>query len=144
VISHLLNFAATPAAGTYTARRVSGEEFGNLVRAAATQTTEPTTNRRRTWANLVLETRYEYGSAARGNRGRFSGVAVHRLVCEYVVGVTEGSTHAPGTVGYRHQIAGRPVLFSARPACGCTSGQYAGKPDDRLNAESVTCTKCRH
>lgn len=35
MISHLLNFAATPAAGTYTARRVSGEEFGNLVRAAA-------------------------------------------------------------------------------------------------------------
>lgn len=33
--AHLVTYAAMPAAGTYVSRRVTAEEFGDLVRAAA-------------------------------------------------------------------------------------------------------------
>lgn len=33
----------------------------------------------REWGGLILETRYEFGKAARRNRGNYSGEKVHRL-----------------------------------------------------------------
>jgi len=101
-----------------------------------------TTTRTRTWSNLILETRTEYGSAARRNRGRYAGHKVHRLRCEYVVGVVEGSEHRPGSCGAAFLRTGQPVLFGVEPACMCTQGQHAGQPSPRLTAEDVNCEKC--
>jgi len=95
----------------------------------------------RTWNNLILETRTEYGSAARRNRGRHSGHKIHRLNCEYVIGVVDES-QASGEVGHKFLKTGNPVLFSVWPACGCTQGQMAGLPYPKLTAEHVTCEKC--
>jgi hypothetical protein len=94
----------------------------------------------RTWGGLVLESRVEYGSAARKGRGRYAGQKVHRLGCEYVVGVIEG--HIPGEIGRAFLRTGEPQLFSCHPACGCTQGQHAGKPYAKLTAADVTCEKC--
>lgn len=96
----------------------------------------------REWGGLILETRVEYGSAARKNRGRYAGAKVHRLRCEYVIGVVPGSEHRPGSCGAMFLGSGKPLLFNARPSCGCTSGQRAGQPFPGLTAEHVTCEKC--
>lgn len=93
-----------------------------------------------TWGNtLVLEDRQEVGYAARQNRGRFAGTFVHALRTTYVVGVVPGAVLTVGSLGERFVKTGRPVLFSARPLCGSTQGQYGGKPQDGL---TVTCSKC--
>lgn len=111
----------------------------------------------RTWGGLVLETRAEYGHAARRNRGRYAGRKIHRLISEYVVGLEPGYVPAPGTVGERFltgerkldaigrtvRTPGVPVLFACRPACGCCQGQHGGSPSPGLTAESVTCDTCR-
>jgi hypothetical protein len=96
----------------------------------------------REWSGLILEDRTEYGSAARANRGRHAGHKVHRLACEYVVGVVPGSEHRPGSYGAMFLRSGKPILFNASPACGCTSGQHAGRPCPGLTPEKVTCEKC--
>ncbi len=101
-----------------------------------------TANPTRTWSGLILESRTEYGSAARRNRGKYAGHKVHRLHCEYVIGIVEGSQHYPGTVGAKFVKTGLPVLFSAMPVCGCTQGQMAGRPNAYLTGENVTCEKC--
>lgn len=96
----------------------------------------------REWGGLILESRTEYGSAARKNRGRFAGSKIHRLHCEYVVGVVEGSEHRPGSYGAMFLKSGKPILFHVSPACGCTSGSLAGQPFSSLTDDSVTCEKC--
>jgi hypothetical protein len=101
-----------------------------------------TTTRTRTWSNLILETRTEYGSAARKNRGRYAGHKIHCLRCEYVIGVVEGSEHRPGTYGAAFLRTGKPVLFNVYPACMCTQGSMAGLPFPNLTSEHVTCEKC--
>lgn len=93
-----------------------------------------------TWNGLILETRVTTGSAAQKNRGRFSGQKVHRVVCQYVIGVAAGYEPRPGTVGAAFLLTGKPVLFSCRPACGCTTGQMAGRPD--ATERPITCSKC--
>jgi hypothetical protein len=99
----------------------------------------PTTRER---FGLILETRYEVGNAARGNRGRYSGRKIHHLVTEYAVGLVPGTEHKPGTVGARFRESGTPVLYSAYPRCGTTQGQIAGHPQDELTIADVTCEKC--
>ncbi len=95
----------------------------------------------REWSGLLLETRIEYGKAARRNRGNYSGQKVHRLVCEYVVGVI--GPQRPGTVGAQFVRTGKPVLFSSQPCCGTTQGQTAAAPFASLTEHDVTCTKCK-
>lgn len=97
----------------------------------------------REWCGLILEARTEYGTAARGNRGRYAGRKIHQLFCEYVVGLVEGYYHAPGTFGAQFKQTGQPVLFSCYPLCGCTRGQHAGKPLAGKTHEHVTCDKCK-
>jgi hypothetical protein len=93
--------------------------------------------------NMILETRYEFGSAAQRNRGRYSGAKVHALYCQYVVGRVDPSLPtAPGTYEHAFAVTGKPVLYCCRPRCGCTSGQHAGRPIHGLTADRVTCTKC--
>lgn len=96
----------------------------------------------RTWSGLILESRTEFGSAARKNRGRHAGAKVHRLHSEYVVGLEDGHTPHPSSYGAIFQLTGKPVLFSCRPFCGCTQGQKAGKPTGQTEAD-VTCEKCK-
>jgi hypothetical protein len=101
-----------------------------------------TETRTRTRSNLILESRTEYGSAARRNRGRYAGHKIHRLRCEYVVGVVEGSEHRPGTYGANFLRTGKPSLFHVEPVCMCTQGQMAGSPNPSLDSSNVTCEKC--
>jgi hypothetical protein len=96
----------------------------------------------RCWGGLLLETRVEYGSAARRNRGRWAGQKCHRLLSEYVVGVIPGTDHRVGSYGYTFLKTGKEVLFACSPACGCTRGQLAGRPVAGKTAADVTCTKC--
>lgn len=97
---------------------------------------------KRTWSGLVLESTIKYGCAARRNRGRYAGHKFHRLHCEYVVGLEPGYEPRPGTLGAAFKREGKPVLFSCHPCCGCTSGQMAGLPSERLTEADVTCEKC--
>ena len=97
----------------------------------------------REWGGLILETRYEFGKAARRNRGNYSGEKVHRLWCEYIVGLVAGETPRPGSLGARFQKTGKPTLFSARPRCGATQGQHSGAPYPELTADDVTCERCK-
>ena len=97
----------------------------------------------RTWGPYLLETRTEYGYAAHGNRGRYSGTKVHELRVDYIVGLADPHAEAKsGTYGTRFKRTGQPVLFSCQPACGCTGGQNAGRPSPRLTAADVTCKNC--
>lgn len=96
----------------------------------------------RIWNNYVLETKVEFGSAARGGRGRYTGQKIHRLICEYVVAVSPSAMLETRTIGADFVRTGKPQLFSCQPACGCTRGQRAGLPFAQLTAEKVTCTKC--
>lgn len=97
----------------------------------------------RSASGMILEERTEYGYAARNNRGKFAGQKVHRLRCEYVVGLEAGCSVRPGTFAAIYATTGKPVLFSCYPACGCTQGQMAGKPREGFTAENVTCEKCK-
>jgi hypothetical protein len=98
---------------------------------------------RSTWGNYKTEARRAYGHAARRNRSRNTGVKVHKLVAVYVVGlIDETIVERLGTFGETFRRTRLPVLFSCRPACGCTTGQHAGAPDSRLTADDVTCSKC--
>lgn len=112
-------------------------------------TTEYLAANMRVSCNCILERKVEYGHAARKNRGRNSGAKIHKLECDYVIGLVDESLETrPGTYGYqwlKQKRAGReaPVLFKCSPACGCTSGQNAGKPIAGLTEESVTCSKCK-
>jgi hypothetical protein len=96
----------------------------------------------RTCGGMILETRLEFGRAARKNRGSFKGQECHKLLCEYVVGIVEGEKPAAGTFGDKFIQTGKPVLRSCRPLCGCTQGQFAGTPVAGKTAENVTCKKC--
>lgn len=98
---------------------------------------------RRIWSGLILETRLEVGTAAHRNRGKHSGTARHRLVCEYVVGLVPEHRPAPGSYGARFAETGEPVLFACRPLCGCTRGATAGRPYPGLTDADVTCAACR-
>jgi len=97
----------------------------------------------RTWSGLILESRTEYGSAARRNRGRYAGVKIHVLRSEYVVGLEPGYVPRPGSFGALFANGGKPVLFSCAPACGCTGGQRAGRPSPGLTDSDVTCAVCK-
>lgn len=98
---------------------------------------------RRVWCNYILETVLAFGSAARNNRARYTGTKVHRLSCEYIVGlVDESLAENPRTMGATWVRTRQPVLFSCRPCCGTTGGQHAGAPDARRTASDVTCSKC--
>lgn len=92
---------------------------------------------------LIIERRTEFGSAAHGNRGRYSGQKIHRLRTAYVVGVVESASPRPGTLGARFLKTGKEQLFSARPACGVTQGQWAGQPFSGMTEANITCTKCQ-
>jgi hypothetical protein len=95
------------------------------------------------WGNYLLGMRNEYGSAAHGNRGKYSGAKVHRVVSKYVVGVIDQTKETrQDTFGAKFLKTGKPQLFSCRPACGCTSGQHAARPDSRFTSEHVNCSKC--
>ena len=95
---------------------------------------------RRVWDNFILQRRYSEGFAARANRGSYTGQKIHKIVIEEIVGLVDPDvTYAPGTLGYRHKLAGRPVLFSAYPLCGCTQGQHAAR---EAAGREITCTKC--
>lgn len=95
------------------------------------------------WGNYMLGLRCEYGSAAHRNRGKHSGAKVHRVVSKYVVAVIDPSKETrQDTFGAAFLRTNKPQLFSCRPACGCTSGQHAARPDSRLTAEHVNCSKC--
>lgn len=101
-------------------------------------------NNERTWGNYRLRTRYAVGSAARGNRGNFSGTKIHRIKIEEVIGVIDealerGLTHP--TIGKRF-LLGSDHTFSIMPACGCTRGQNAAKEHKGLTDKDVTYTKC--
>jgi hypothetical protein len=90
----------------------------------------------------ILETRVEYGSAAHGNRGRYSGQKVHRLRTTWIVGLLPSQSRR-GTFGEQfRRNGGKPVLFQAYPVCGITQGQHAGLPFANLTAADVTCSKC--
>jgi hypothetical protein len=97
----------------------------------------------RVWSELVLESRKEFGYAARRNRGRYAGQKVHVVITEYIVGVTDGYVPRPGTIAVEFVKTGKPVLFSARPLCGATQGQHAARPVATLTAADVTCTRCK-
>lgn len=98
---------------------------------------------RSTWGNYQTEARRAYGHAAHRNRSRNTGTKIHALVAVYVVGlIDEAIVDKPGTFGETFRRTRQPVLFSCRPACGCTSGQHAGAPSARLTAADVTCSKC--
>lgn len=94
------------------------------------------------WGGLILETRFEFGKAARRNRGNYSGEKIHQLWCRYIVGLVPGTEHGPGTLGARFEKTGKPVLFSSGPRCGVTQGQHSASPVAGLAAEDVTCTRC--
>lgn len=106
---------------------------------AQTRTAEDAPRRTREWSGLILETRYETGSAARRNRGAYSGTKIHRICSEYVVGLSDGKKPAPGTIGAVWLRERQPVLFSSYPMCGCTIGQHAARP---VAGATVTCEKC--
>jgi hypothetical protein len=97
----------------------------------------------RTWGGLILESRAEFGKAARRNRGNYSGEKVHRLWAEYIVGLVAGEVPRRGTLGARFEKTGKPVLFSSWPRCGATQGQHAGAPFPELTAADVTCERCK-
>jgi hypothetical protein len=101
-------------------------------------------DRRHAWGNLILETRIEFGHAARFNRSRYAGTKVHRIIAEYCVGrVDEAAPVRPGTFEAKFIAVGKPVLVSARPACGCTQGQHAAAPVAGMTADRVTCANCK-
>lgn len=96
----------------------------------------------REWSGLILWRRHERGSAARRNRGRYTGTKSHALQTEYVVGIT--SEHGPvrsDSISGQFQRTGRPALFSAYPLCGSTQGQHAGSPREGVTV--ITCEKCQ-
>lgn len=95
--------------------------------------------------NLITATVTGYGSAARGNRGRYTGSKVHRLCCTYVIGLVDPSLETqPGHIGYRFKLRPEnPILYSCFPHCRCTDGQHAGHPTPGLSEADVTCTKCK-
>jgi hypothetical protein len=98
------------------------------------------------WGNLILDRRTEYGRAAQKNRGNYSGQKVHRLHCEYIVGVVDESAELNlpyQSIGKRFLKESKPVLFSCSPACGCTSGQNAGRPIQDATEQNITCEKCK-
>lgn len=103
---------------------------------------EPKIIRTETKDGITYETRIEFGSAARLNRGRNSGQKVHRLISEYIIAVAEGTEVKPRTYAAEFLRTGQPVLYACRPLCGCTMGQHAGKPYSDLTIEDVTCSKC--
>ena len=102
-----------------------------------------TESRTRVWCDLILETRIEFGRAARQNRSSYSGTKTHRLRCEYVVGVVDGYAPKPNTIGAKFVRTGRPELFSCSPCCGCTQGQHAGRPIAGWTESNVDCSKCQ-
>ena len=91
---------------------------------------------------LLTEMRTEYGRAARANRGSYSGRKTHRLICYYIVGVEPGYDAQPGTLAARFLLHGRPVLTWCSPACGCTRGQWSGRPIPGASPGDVDCGKC--
>lgn len=98
------------------------------------------------WGSYITEISFAVGSAARGNRGRYSGQRVHILRVEKIVGLKPDADPRdiqPGTLGARFVATGRPVTFSTHPVCGCTRGQHAGQASSSLSAADVTCEKCR-
>lgn len=96
------------------------------------------------WSELQLETRFEYGYATHHNSGRrYEGEKVHKIVSEYIVGVTSEYVDRPETIGHTFIVTGLPQLFSSRPLCGCTQGQHAAQPVKSFEADSfITCKKC--
>lgn len=116
---------------------------GHHAPAAGTSMEDAMDTRTRTWGGYTLENRIEFGSAAHRNRGRHSGVKIHRLMTEYVIAVDPSVEEVrPGSFGAIFLKTGKPVLFACHPVCGTTGGQHAGKPVAGLTAGHVTCTKC--
>ncbi len=91
---------------------------------------------------ITTETRIEFGSAARMNRAQYSGQKIHKLVSKYITAVEEGTEVKPRTFAAEFIKDGKPVLISCHPLCGCTNGQFAGRPFKNLTEENVTCSKC--
>jgi hypothetical protein len=93
-----------------------------------------------TWDGLIQGSRISTGHAAHRNRGRFTGQKVHRVVCTDVIGIADPAREIrPGTFAAKFVATGKPVTMSARPACGCTQGQFAASESAGLE---VTCSKC--
>jgi hypothetical protein len=107
-----------------------------------TETIAPKIIRTETRDGITRVTRVEFGSAARMNRGSYSGQKIHRLISEYIVAVEEGTEVKRGTFAAEFIRTGKPVQTSCFPACGCTMGQFAGRPAAHLTAADVTCSKC--
>lgn len=102
-----------------------------------------TTIRTSTRDGITEEMRVEFGSAARMNRGSYSGQKIHRLISIYIVAVAEGTEIKPRTFAAEFIKTGKPVRTSCHPACGCCQGQFAGRPYEKLTEADVTCSKCK-
>lgn len=110
--------------------------------AEAPVTVDPRVINTETRDGVTYETRIEFGSAARRNRGRNTGQKVHKLVSEYIVAVDSTASVRLGSYASKFLLTQKPVLFSCHPLCGCTMGQHAGQPYKNLTAENVTCSRC--
>jgi hypothetical protein len=93
----------------------------------------------REWCGLILETRTEYGSASRRHGGWYVGTTIHRLRCEYVIGIVPGNEYRPDRYRAMFLKSGKPVLFNASPVCDCT---HRGHPTRGTTADQVTCDTC--
>lgn len=98
---------------------------------------------------MKTETVIRYGSAARGNRGAYTGTKVHRLVCDLIVELTPAELAAArrGSISYQYKLdlergLEREHFMRVRPSCGVTSGQWAGLVEPGFSAANVTCKKC--
>lgn len=96
----------------------------------------------------TISTRIGFGSAARNNRGRYTGIKIHRLQIFELVGLSESAKAIAETTGSK-TFAGqflrggsKPVTISVAPICGCTGGQFAGQELRGVTAEQVNCSKC--
>ncbi len=103
-------------------------------------------NEIRVSGNLELKRREAFGTAARRNRGSYTGTKIHRLYIEEVIrvlNVEEELAKAWPTFGKTFLKTGKPVIYSSRPACGVTGGQNAARENPKLTASDVTCANCK-
>jgi hypothetical protein len=90
---------------------------------------------RRETACYVLERISGYGRVGHGNSyGGSSGVKIHRLSGERVVGYANGFQWKPGY----YKIGD---VYSCRAVCN-GNGQHTGRIFPKLTAEDVTCQNC--
>jgi hypothetical protein len=115
------------------------------MRLALDENEEEAMGTRTTWNNeLILESKLEYGMVGHAR----TGINVHVLRSKYVVGIVEGFTPKPNTIGAQFLRSGKPVLFSCGAWCNM-NGQRVGCPlgsfddnDGKIDFSKITCKKC--